>query len=136
MCTGKFPGEADAEPTRKEKHGNRLIAANPDCSVQPRPCTQNRQERGHPALGPACQGPQLTDFPGGHKDLPSDPRVVAPVAPQGTEVAVSGPQGFVCVRGWLPTLSFLAKTWKPRQADTLSQDPRQTPPHYCMEISC
>ena len=48
--------------------------------------------------GPACQRPQLTDFPGGHKDLPSDPRVVAPVAPQGIKVAVSGPQGFVCVR--------------------------------------
>ena len=63
MCTGKFPGEADAEPTRKEKHGNRLIAANPDCSVQPRPCTQNRQERGHLALGPACQRAQPAKGP-------------------------------------------------------------------------
>lgn len=55
MRTGEFPGEAATEPTYKEKHGNRLIAANPACSVQPRPRTQNRWERGQQALGPACQ---------------------------------------------------------------------------------
>ena len=135
MGTAKFPGEADAEPTCKEKRGNRLIAANPDRSVQP--CTHSEQA-GEGPPGPWTSLPRAPAhrFPWGTKTS-SDPGVVAPVTPQGIEAAVSGPQGCVCVRGWLPTLAFLAKTWKPQQADTLSQDLSQTSPHYCIaEISC